>query len=129
MPKDEPALADEAVAAAALESGEEWEDVRVGLGREWEFDKLGPLVGYFAGLERVALEGAERESAEALIFATVDAGEQVFLWNSHELSVAMKSVATGDKVRISFVGRDSFTGPDGPRQIKRYTVQKAVRAA
>lgn len=114
--------------------GEEWEDVKVGLGKEWDFgsgvgEDSRPLVAFYIDTADVTLENdPDRDTARAQLFALADTGEQVFLWDSYELSTALEQVNTGDKVRITFLGRDSFTGQDGPRQVKRYKVQRA-RAA
>lgn len=105
----------------------EWETLRTGLGKEWDFEKNGPLVGTWVGIETMPIEkDPDRTEANAYIFADPN-GEQVFLWESHELSTALTQAGVGDKLRISFLGRDSFTGDDGPRQIKRYKVERAIR--
>lgn len=110
---------------------EEWEDVRTGLGREHDFDREDTLTAIFVGAETVELK-EEREDgskeARAFIFADPETGEQLFIWSSHELGEALAQVAAGDKVRIRYLGRESFTGGKGPQQVKRYKVQRARRA-
>lgn len=113
-------------ATAPADDSGEWETLRTGLGKEWTFES-GPLIGHWVGVETVPIDppGPDgRDSADAYIFADSN-GEQVFLWASHELATAMTQAGTGDKLRISFLGRDTFTGDDGPRQIKRYKVERA----
>jgi len=52
----------------------------------------------------------------------------LFVWDSYELREALAQVRTGQKVRISFLGREQFTGSKGPQQVKRYKVQRAKSA-
>lgn len=130
MPQD---MADEAMQGTE----EEWETVKVGIGREWDFDKDGKfLVGIYQGPQDIEIapekqqkndDGTMRTSAKAHIFATVPDGEQVFLWGSHELDGGMDEIGHSEKVRISFLGRESFTSDAGPRQVKRYKVEKAAK--
>lgn len=109
---------------------EEWESVQIGLGKEWDLEKDGPLIAIYVDSTEIALENdKDRSSAKARIFAMPDTGEQVFLWDSYELAVALEQVGAGEKVRVTFLGRDSFSGDDGPRQVKRYKVERSKRAA
>lgn len=114
----------------AAESGEEWETLRTGLGREWKFENDAPLIGTWVGVETVPLtEPREDGATEATAYIFADNnGEQIFLWTSSELETAMTQAGIGDKLRISSLGIESFTGKDGPRQIKRFKVERAVRA-
>jgi len=125
---DDDAMPQEMADAAMADSEEEWEEVRVGLGKEWEFTNDKPLVGIYLALERVELPNdPERDDATVHQFLLTDeSGEIVFLWGSHNLDAALTEIGAGDKVRITYLGRESFTSEDGPRQIKRYRVQKAV---
>jgi hypothetical protein len=110
----------------------QWEPLRPGLGREWDFDREGPLVGYFVGSEAVPLEPTEKDprtEAIALVFAERSTGEDVFLWESYELRKALEQAGPGDLLRITLLGRESFVGPDGPRTIKRYRVERAKTTA
>lgn len=111
---------------------EEWEQVGSTLGNEWDFDKDGPLIGHYLGSEAVELKnplndekGNVRTHATAFRFAHEPDGEIVFLWSSYEVEQAMKVIGPGDKVRVTALGRESFTGDDGPRQIKRYKIERA----
>lgn len=122
----------EETAAAAAEpaaDADEWEHIATGLGKEWKGDEgAAPLVGYLVGAETVELKEPREDGstqARAFIFADPETGEQLFVWSSHELDTALVNVNRGDKVRISFLGRDSFSGSDGPRQVKRYKVERA----
>lgn len=120
MARTEQAPEETAEAAAVAET---WEPVKTGLGREWKFENEAPLIGFLVGAESVPLpDDDERDHARAFIFAHVDTGEQLFLWESHELATALLNVNVGDKVRISFLGYESFTSKDGPKQVKRYKV-------
>lgn len=120
-------LVDETAPPAADAAGEDgWEELRTGLGREWDFERDGALTGYWTGISEVPVEAADRKTAKALTFATIPDGEVVFVWSSYELDNALEQAGVGDKLRIQFLGRDSFTGDDGPRQVKRYKVQRAT---
>jgi hypothetical protein len=110
---------------------DEWEDVSTGLGSEHDFEKAGPLVAIYAGEQDVDLKEAREDgktTAKAFIFADPETGEQLFVWDSYELREALAQVRTGQKVRISFLGREQFTGSKGPQQVKRYKVQRAKSA-
>jgi len=111
---------------------EEWEDVSVGLGTEWDFEKRGILTGYYMGPKEIPLpekarEKTGRETAMVHEFAEKETGEAVFIWDSYQLALAMTEPGVGDLVRVEFQGRDSFTGDDGPRQVKRYKVSMKKR--
>lgn len=127
---------DVADAANADNTSEEWEEIRVGIGREWDFDKDGALTGIYRGPNDVDLPSYDdskpeseknRKSALAQSFGLTDTGEIVFVWGSYELNEALTEVGVDDKVMIDFLGRESFTSEDGPRQVKRYSVKRAVR--
>lgn len=110
---------------------DEWETISTGLGKELELAEGAHWIGFY--VEKVEVELPEetaakmdRKTATAHIFADL-IGEQRFAWASHELDTALVNVERGEKVRVTFLGRDSFTGADGPRQIKRYKVERAKR--
>jgi hypothetical protein len=106
----------------------QWQQLRPGLGREWNFDADGPLVGHWVGEETVPLDPTPqdpRTEAIALTFAVQGTGEDVFVWQSYELSKALEQAGVGDLLRITMLGRDSFTTSDGPRTVKRYRVERA----
>lgn len=116
----------------ASDESDEWETVQVGLGREWDFDRDGSLIGNFLGTAVVETDKVESGEATAYLFSAHGDGEDVFVWGSAEIVKAFARtipgtddplIATGDKVKISFLGRESFTGAKGPQQIKRYRVQ------
>lgn len=125
------------VAAETMAGTEdEWEDVRVGLGRGWDFAKDGELMGLYLGPNEVQLkepiiqdDGTERHTAVAHQFGLTDgSGEIVFVWTSYELDQALTEVGTNDKVKVMELPRESFTTSDGkPRQVRRYRVQRAKR--
>lgn len=129
---------DPEVAAAAVAGAEdEWEDVRVGLGRGWDFGKDGELTALYIGPMEVELkepikqdDGTERNTAKAHQFGLIDgSGEIVFLWDSYELGNALTEVGTNDKVKVMELPRESFTSDSGPRQVRRFRVQRAKRSA
>lgn len=125
-------MASEALATPTTD--EEWEDIQVGLGRGWDFDKDGDLTGLYLGVNEVPIKEEnrrgddDRETATAHSFGLVDgSGEIVFVWGSYEMDLAMTEVGVDDKVRIHLIGVDQFTSDSGPRQVKRYRVQKAKK--
>ena len=109
----------------------EWEPLHSGLGREWDLESEGLLIGVWLGRETVPLEPTEndpRTEACAYKFVVRDTGEEVFVWESYELSRALEGARGGDLLRITLLGRESFTGDSGPRTIKRYRVERARKA-
>jgi hypothetical protein len=125
-------MADEALASTT--ENEEWEDVQVGLGRGWDFDKDGDLVGLYLGVNEVPIKEEnrrgddDRETAKAHSFGLLDnSGEIVFVWGSYEMDLAMSEIGVDDKVKIHLLGVEQFSSDSGPRQVKRYRVQKAVK--
>lgn len=143
MPKASDDAISEEVAQEAMSnsSTEEWEDVRTGLGRGWDLEgKDGPLEGVYIDVQDVDIpkekqqtgpDGKPRETAKAFQFSLTDgSSETVFLWESHELAAALDEVGIGEKVRITFLGRENFNDGEGkPRQVKRYRVQRAKTPA
>ena len=129
--KEADAAVDETTAAPEPSAtGDEWEDVKVGLGKEHDFER-GPLVAFFVGRESVDLREPREDgatTADAFIFAVVETGEQCFAWGSYELREALAQVGPGDKVRIEYLGTESFSGSKGPQNVKRFKVQRARRA-
>lgn len=121
MSKDT-AAADQATPTTTDDEG--WETISTGLGKEVELAQGESFVGRYVEKVEVDLpEGSERPTATAHIFAAADTGEQRFMWAAHELDTAIVNVVRGQLCRITFEGRDSFTGTDGPRQVKRYKVE------
>lgn len=119
--------------ASAMDGAEsdDWETVATGLGREWDFDRDGALIGNFLGVQVVETTKVDSGEASAYLFRS-NAGEDVFVWGSSEIEKAFARtipdtdtpiIAIGDRVRVEFLGRESFTGAKGPQQIKRFRVQ------
>lgn len=108
----------------------EWEDIKVGLGDEWNFDS-GPLVGSYLGTEEMELKAPDTESGirvnqvHSFNPEGEDADRIVFVWGSAILDKAFEQIEVGARVRVTFLGIDSFKSDEGPRQIKRYRVQVA----
>lgn len=123
-----------AATSNATDDSDEWERIPTGNidGDEWDFDK-GPLIGHFLGSTTVETDKVESGQATAYMFASPDDPNDVhFVWASQQLTAAFGSdlIRQGDKVRISFLGYDQFTGKDGkPRQVKRFRVDGAKRTA
>lgn len=110
---------------------EEWEDIKVGLGEEWDTEENGPIVGIFMGMETLEVPdannpGQKRATNAYRIEVATDENPNRFVWGSYNLDLAMAEIEVGNKVRISFVGRNSFKGSDGrPQTVKTYRVQRA----
>lgn len=111
---------------------EEWDDVRVGMGEELELSEGQSFRGYFLGMTTQDITDkatGEIRPTNAYQFSPVDAPDEVvFIWGSQQIDAAMNdekmSVRQGDELRITFLGREQFTGKDGkPRQVKRYRIQ------
>jgi hypothetical protein len=107
---------------------EEWEEVQSGLGEQWDFE-AGPMIGYMIGKFPIELpekswtkndDGSIRKVADAWKFALRDTGEEVFIWDSFQLSEALTNPGSGDLVRISFDGYREFD--NGRRRVKKYKV-------
>ena len=123
------------VAVATDQPEYDWVTVDTGLGKEWDFERNPTMVGVYTGAREQQTKdpqnpGTKRKST-AHLFTTAE-GEDVFLWESAALSQAFAPdseapVMIGDLVRITFTGRENFTGEKGPQQIKRYRVQRAVK--
>lgn len=111
---------------------EEWEEIRTGLGTEWDFVN-GPLVGNYVGTTTQDIEDKRTQETRVVNvyqFAPEDdPSSLVFVWGSSELDAAMADdrIRIGDRMRIIFLGIEQFAGDDGPRQIKRYRVQYSNR--
>lgn len=109
----------------------EWEDVRIGIGEEWDFESNGgePLVGNFLGSSVQQLTdkrtGEERATLVHQFAPDAEQDSVVFLWGSANLDKAMEQIEQGSRVRVSFLGRDQFVKDGEPRQVKRYRVQVA----
>lgn len=121
-----------------VDDTDEWDEVTVGLGRGWDFDKEGPLVGIYQGVREVPIaedkqqkneDGTMRTTAIAHLFALPSSGELVFVWGSYSLDEAFTEIGFDDKVKIEFQGYENFSGSDGkPRQVKRFRVHKAKKS-
>lgn len=108
--------------------GGEWEEVRIGLGDEWDFDN-GPLVGDFIGsVERPVEDKRTGEMRDQLVHQFAPEGnpeEIVFLWGSYQLDTAFAKIDAGTRCRVQFAGTRQFSASDGPRVVKQYRVQVA----
>lgn len=110
---------------------EGWEDIKVGLGEEWDTEYLGPITGVFMGMETIDVPDSNSPDPDAVrstnayrIEVAGDEQPNRFVWGSYNLDLAMKEIEVGDQVRISFVGRNTFKGDKGPQTVKTYRVQK-----
>ena len=111
---------------------DDWEEIQVGIGNEWDFDKKGQLVGEYKGTSYVDIPeekqrvqedtGEKRTRAMVYNFIEGTEGESVFVWESHQLNEAMKEVTEGDLVRVQFDGYKKFDSAKGPRQVKQFKV-------
>lgn len=105
---------------------EVWEDVSVGLGTEHNPEEKGPLVGIYQRTDQVDVTDKQTNEVRPTNAHIFDInGEQMFVWGSYNLDLAIQEISTGQKVRIEFKGRNNFTGDNGPQQVKNYRVQVA----
>lgn len=115
--------------------GVEWETLNTGLGTAWDFERVPVMTGYYHDSQMVETDdpqnpGQTRESV-AFRFTIPGKDDIVFVWGSATLEMAFldkdgeSKVRAGDPVRITYLGRESFSGKNGPQQIKRYRVQVA----
>ena len=111
-------------AANTVDDG--WENITVGLGHEHNPEETGtPLQGTYLGYVTKEVEDKQNggmRPTNAYRFTNSD-GEIIFMWGSYEIDEAMNTISEGDTVRISFLGRDTFTGDKGPQTVKNYKVQ------
>jgi hypothetical protein len=119
--------------APVADSQEEWETVSTGLGREWDMQQDGPVVGLFVEMKTLQVEdkqnGGMRDSNAYLL--DVD-GDPRFIWGSYEIDQAFQTgfnngnpIPAGTKVRVSYIGLSNFTGDKGPQTVKNFKVQIA----
>ena len=107
----------------------EWEDIKVGLGEEWDVEVDGPITGTFMGMETIDVPdsnnpGAMRATNAYRIEVAEDEQPNRFVWGSYNLDLAMQAIEVGDQVRITFVGRNTFKGDKGPQTVKTFRVQR-----
>lgn len=109
----------------ATTTEEEWEEVQVGIGDEWDF-KNGDLIGNFLQARIIELpeqsqtkqeDGSIRDKATIFEFA-LDSGEVVFLWESYQISEGMKDATSGSRVKIVYEGVKDIQ--NGARRVKQY---------
>ena len=115
-----------------IDDDEDWETATADIGTEWNFEKDGDLIGTWVGKETIDLPehsqrvnertGEIRDKAEIYQFR-LDNGEEVFIWASHQIDAAMAKPGLYDRVKIHFKGYKSFTGKQGPQQVKEYEVK------
>lgn len=110
-----------------LAEKDEWEEVQVGMGEEWDFEKNGDLVGTFLQARIIELpekswtkqeDGEIRKTSTIFEFALDGTGEQVFIWESYQVVEGMKDATTGTRVKVQFTGVKDFDG--GKRRVKQY---------
>lgn len=107
---------------------EQWEDIKVGLGREWDLEHEGPIVGTFVGMETLDVEdrqnGGTRKTNAYRIEVSDGGDPNRFIWGSYNIDLAMAEINHGDTVRIEYLGIDNFQGDKGPQQVKTYRIQR-----
>lgn len=110
------------------ETGDTWEDVKVGMGREWDLEHDGTLEGIFVGSGEKEVEDKQNGGTRMTAFYQfeVDNGEDKnrFIWGSYQIDEGMKQYNFGDTARITYLGKDEFTGNRGPQQVKNYRFQR-----
>lgn len=121
--KQQEAERDNQTAPAPADTGE-WEEVKVGLGEAWDFEKNPILMGVYLGSSVVQLNeprsGDGATEATVYEFAKLDTGEIVFAWASHKLSQALENVGVDDRVKIEYLGKVDIK--QGRQQLRQYRV-------
>lgn len=110
---------------------DEWEDIKVGLGKEWDMEHEGPIVGTFMGMQTIDVPDKQSNEPDAVRATNAYAIEvnnggdpNRFIWGSYNLDQAFQSINIGDTVRVEFLGVDRFEGDRGPQTVKTYRVQR-----
>lgn len=110
-----------------------WEDIKVGLGREWDLEHDGALVGIFRGSEGIEVEDKQNGGTRITMAYSIETEQgddpNRFIWGSYNIDKAFEQVNVGDTVRVQYLGVDTFTGDKGPQSIKTYRVQRRVGPA
>lgn len=103
-----------------------WEDVNVGMGREWDLEHDGILEGTFIGSGEKEVDDKQNGGTRMTAYYQFDIPGDVvrFIWGSYQIDLGMKEFNFGDKARIQYLGMDSFTGDRGPQQVKNYKFQR-----
>lgn len=122
-------MAKNSVADLPVDDSGEWEDIKVGLGEEWDTEIDGPITGTFMGMETLDVPddnnpGSTRETNAYRIDVADSDLPNRFVWGSYNLDQAMKEIEVGDTVRIAFIGRNTFKGDRGPQTVKTFRVQR-----
>lgn len=108
---------------------EGWETINVGLGREWDLEHEGALIGIFVGSGTREVEDKQNGGTRETAYYQFDVGGDTrFLWGSYQLDEGMQKFAFGDMARITYLGTDSFNGAKGPQQVKNYRFERKPAA-
>jgi hypothetical protein len=109
---------------------DEWETIQTGLGREWDLEIEGPVVGIFTEMKTLPVEdkqnGGMRDTNAYLLDVN---GDPRFIWGSYEVDQAFltgfdgQAIPAGTKVRVEYIGRSTFSGDKGPQTVKNFKVQ------
>jgi hypothetical protein len=135
MAKSEP-LAGEQIADKPAKPERKFRDVRTGFGDAWDFERNGPLLGFYRGKEVMhgladSQRPGQKRDQPIYQFTPEDAPDAlVFVYGSYQLKVAFEGegdtpaeIGVGDLVQVTFLGREAIKG--GAQQINRYRIQVA----
>lgn len=114
-------------ADSTTDSTDEWEEIKVGMGREWDLEHDGTLEGIFVGSGEKEVEDKQNGGTRMTAFYQFETdGEDKnrFIWGSYQIDLGMAEFKLGDRARITYLGMDSFTGDRGPQQVKNYRFQR-----
>lgn len=110
---------------------DEWDEIRIGIGEEYELKPDETFIGnYLGSVEQDITDKKTKElrKTKAHQFAPIENPQEVvFLWGSANLDRALESdlIAIGDTLAVTYLGKDDFndktTGE--PRVAKRYRVR------
>lgn len=106
---------------------EEWETINVGLGREWDLEHDGVLVGIFVNQGEMEVDDKQNGGKRMTAYFQFDVnGETRFIWGSYQIDLGMGQFNRGDTARIEYTGTESFNGDRGPQQVKNYSFKRRL---
>lgn len=109
-------------------SDDEWENIQVGLGREWILEDDGVITGIFMGSGSMEVEDKQNGGTRETMYYQFEVdGEIRFIWGSYNIDLGMHEIDPGTLMRITYLGTDTFSGDRGPQQVKSYKFQRKAR--
>lgn len=105
-----------------------WETINVGLGREWDLEHDGVLIGTFLYQGEKEVEDKQNGGTRMTQYYQFEiAGETRFIWGSYQIDLGMTEYNVGDTARIEYLGTENFSGDRGPQQVKNYSFKRRAK--